>query len=164
MNQPIAGIAGTKPRMSEPKPNGKLSKQESHALDREYRVQRNLALQLKNRREQMLSAKARGELVEKRLVQLQASFLLTAMSRRAMALPAAYCDRLAAAGDSLEAKAILDESMRGLLREVQDLPNCVNAAEWEKFLEEGDNGEPTESEGRPPKARTPRRRPKQGRL
>jgi hypothetical protein len=66
------------------------------------------------------------------------------MSRRAMALPAAYCDRLAAAGDSLEAKAILDEAMRGLLREVQDLPNCVNAAEWEKFLEEGDNGEPSD--------------------
>ena len=157
-------VCGTKPRMAEPMPRGKPSKQESHALDAEYRRQRNDSLQLKNHRERMLLAKARGELVEKRLVALQASFLLVAMSRRAMALPAAYCDRLAAAGDSLEAKAILDEAMRGLLREVQDLPNCVNAAEWEKFLEEGDNGEPSESEERPPKARTPRRRPKQGRL
>jgi hypothetical protein len=30
--------------MSEPKPDGKLSKEESHALDAEYRRQRNLAL------------------------------------------------------------------------------------------------------------------------
>ena len=74
MKQPIAGIAGKKPRIAEPKRNGKPSKEESHALDREYRLQRNLALQLKNRREQMLSAKARGELVEKRSVEVQASF------------------------------------------------------------------------------------------
>ena len=50
----------------------------------------------------MQSAKARDELVEKRLVELQASFLLTAMSRRALALPQALCDRLAAADDPLE--------------------------------------------------------------
>jgi hypothetical protein len=83
VKQPIAGIACLKPRAPKPEGNGKLSKEESHALDAEYRRQRNLALQLKNRREQMLSAKARGELNEKRLVQLQASFLLTAMRRTA---------------------------------------------------------------------------------
>ena len=44
----------------------------------------------------MLLAKARGELVEKRLVELQASFLLLAMRRQALALPQALCDRLAA--------------------------------------------------------------------
>ena len=60
----------------------------------------------------MLSAKARGELIETKLVQLQASFLLTAMRRRALALPQAYCDRLAAAGDPLAIKTILDEAMR----------------------------------------------------
>ena len=81
VKQAIAGIAGLKPRAAAPKPDGKLSKQESHALDAEYRRQRNLALQLQNRREQMLSAKARGELIETKLVQLQASFLLTAMRR-----------------------------------------------------------------------------------
>ena len=143
MKQAIAGIAGLKPRAAVTKPDGKLSKEESHALDAEYRRQRNLALQLKNRREQMLSAKARGELVEKRLVELQASFLLIAMQRRATAMPQAYCDRLAATGDALEVKAILDEALRGLLTEVQDLPNCVDAAEWEKFLAEQEaSGEP----------------------
>ena len=61
---------------------GKLSKAESHALDAEYRLQRNLSLQLKNRREQMLSAKARGELIEKKLVQTQALFLLRGCAGR----------------------------------------------------------------------------------
>ena len=74
MKQPLVGIAGTKPRMSEPKPDGKPSKEESHALDRDYRIQRNETLRLKNFKEQMLLAKARGELVEKRLVELQAGF------------------------------------------------------------------------------------------
>jgi hypothetical protein len=81
----------------------------------------------------MLSAKARGELIETRLAQLQASFLLTAMRRQALALPKAYCDRLAAAGDPLEVKAILDAAMRGLLAEVQDLPNRIGAGQWAKF-------------------------------
>ena len=63
------------------------------------------------------------------------------MRRSALALPQALCDRLAAAGDPLEAKEILDEAMRGLLTEVRDLPNCVDPAEWAKFLaEEEGNG------------------------
>jgi hypothetical protein len=37
MKQPIAGIAGTKPRGPKPEGDGHLSKQESRALDREYR-------------------------------------------------------------------------------------------------------------------------------
>jgi hypothetical protein len=32
MKQPIAGIAGLKPRVSGPKPDGHLTKQESRAL------------------------------------------------------------------------------------------------------------------------------------
>ena len=66
----------------------------------------------------MLLAKARGELVEKRLVELQASFLLLAMSRQALALPQALCDRLAAVNGPLEVKAILNEAMLGLLAEI----------------------------------------------
>jgi hypothetical protein len=159
MKQPIAGIPGVKPRVPGPKPDGKLSREESRALDKEYRMQRNQTLALKNMQAQMLLAKARGELIEKRLVQLQASFLLTAMRRQALALPQAYCDRLAAAGDPLEVKAILDDAMRGLLTEVADLPNRIDAAAWERFLAEqtADNGAAAGAEGKPAKAKTPRR-------
>ena len=116
MKQPIAGIAAISRGL--PKRNGKPSKQESHALDREYRLQRNLALQLKNRGEQMLSAKARGELVEKRSVEIQASFLLMAMRRRALALPQALCNRLATVADP-------SRSRRFSMRRCADcLPRC----------------------------------------
>jgi hypothetical protein len=150
VKQLIAGIKGSKPGSGPPKPDGHLSKAESRALDAEYRRQRNQALQLKNHRETMLLAKARGELIERRVVQLQASFLLTAMRRQALALPQAYCDRLAAAGDPLEVKAILDEAMRGLLAEVADLPNRIDAAAWERFLADG---APPETEETAPKAK-----------
>jgi hypothetical protein len=124
-------------------------------------VQRNQSLRLKNHREQMLLAKARGELVEKRLVELQAAFLLAAMHRQAMALPQTYCDRLAAVSAPLEIKAILDEAMRGLLTEMQELPHRIDATAWEKFLAEQETaggGAPSESEEKPAKAKTPRRR------
>jgi hypothetical protein len=90
------------------------------------------------------------------LVRLQAPFLLTAMRRAALALPQACCDRLAAAGDPLEVKTILDEAMRGLLTEVADLPNRIDAAAWEKFLaEKGDNGAPSEPEESPRRPKCP---------
>jgi hypothetical protein len=67
------------------------------------------------------------------LAQTQAAFLLVGMRQRTLAIPQALCDRLAAAGDPLEVKTILDEAMRGLLTEMQDLPNRIDAAEWERF-------------------------------
>ena len=57
MKQAIAGIAGLKPRASKPEGDGKLSKQESHALDAEYRRQRNLAASI----EKSEGANALGE-------------------------------------------------------------------------------------------------------
>ena len=141
MKQAIAGISGLKPRAPQPEGGGKLSREESHALDSEYRRQRNETLRLKNHREQMLQARARGELIEKRLVELQASFLLVAMRRQALAIPQAYCNRLATVADPTEVKAILDEAMRSLLSELQELPNRIDPAEWAKFLaEEEGNG------------------------
>ena len=78
MKQAIAGISGLKPRAPQPEGGGKLSREESHALDSEYRRQRNETLRLKNHREQMLEARARGELIEKRLVELQVASVILA--------------------------------------------------------------------------------------
>ena len=150
------------PGRGPPKPDGHLSKAESHALDAEDRRQRNLALQLKNHREQMLLGERRGQLIEKKLVQTQAAFLLVGMRQRALTLPQAYCDRLAASGDPLEVKSVLDQAMRELLSEMQELPTRIDAAEWDRFLAEQttDDGSPSGSKEKPAKAKTPRRRPK----
>jgi hypothetical protein len=54
MTQAIAGISGSKPRLAKPSGgSGKIDRRESHALDVEYRKQRNQQLQLKNAREQL---------------------------------------------------------------------------------------------------------------
>jgi hypothetical protein len=160
VKQPIAGIKGSKPGSGPPKPDGKLSREESHALDAEYRRQRNETLKLKNSKEVMLQARARGELIEKRLVQTQAAFLLVAMRQRALALPQALCGRLAATADPLEVKSALDQAMRELLGEMQELPSRIDAAAWARFLAEhiDDNGPAPEPEEKPAGARTARRR------
>jgi hypothetical protein len=110
----------------------------------------------------MLLAERRGQLIEKKLVQTQAAFLLVGMRQRALTLPQAYCDRLAASGDPLEVKSVLDQAMRELLSEMQELPTRIDAAEWDRFLAEQttDDGSPSGSKEKPAKAKTPRRRPK----
>jgi hypothetical protein len=130
MKQPIAGIAGLKPRASGPKPDGRLSKQESRALDREYRVQRNETLRLKNHREAMLLAKARGELILRDLVEKQAAYLLIAMRQRMLAVPQAYAGRLVGLTDAHEASQILRAAMIECLDELKDLPARVTDASW----------------------------------
>jgi hypothetical protein len=82
------------------------------------------------------------------------------MRRAALALPQALCDRLANIAGPLETKAVLDEAVRGLLSEVQELPTRIDAAEWAKFLAEhiDDNSAPPESAERPAKAKASRRR------
>jgi hypothetical protein len=96
MKQPIAGLKGIKPRLE--KSNGKLSREEAHKLDREYRIHRNQALQLRNHREAMLLAKSRNELIEKKLVMLQAAYLLTAFRSRVLAEPSSLARRLVDGG------------------------------------------------------------------
>ena len=145
MRQPIPGIAGLKPRGPKPEGAGRLSKQESRALDREYRVQRNQALQLKNHREQMLLAKARGELVLRDLVEKQAAYLLISMRQRMFAVPQAYAGRLVGLADPHEAAQILRAAMNELLDELKDLPARVTDASWlERVVEEqaAGGGEP----------------------
>ena len=68
-------------------------------------MQRNETLRLKNFREAMLLAKARGELIERRLVEFQAAHLLIAMRQRALAVPQAYAGRLLGLADAHEASA-----------------------------------------------------------
>ena len=122
MKQPIAGIAGVKPRVSGPKRDGHLSKQESRALDHEYRIQRNETLRLKNHREAMLLAKARGELILRDLVEKQAAYLLISMRQRMLAVPQAYAGRLAGLADPHEAAQVLRAAMIECLDELKDLP------------------------------------------
>src|SRR4029077_13665729 len=121
MKQPLVGISGLKPRAPKPEGNGKPSRGELHALDREYRVRRNEALELKNRREIILLAKARGELILRDLVERQAAYLLIAMRQRMLDVPRAYAGRLVGLADAHEASQVPRQAMIECLAELQDL-------------------------------------------
>ena len=112
-------------------------------------MQRNETLRLKNFREQMLLAKARGELIERRLVEFQASYLLLAMRARMLAVPQAYAGRLVNLTDPHEVAQILRQAMIECLDELKDLPARVTDASWiERVAEEEAGGEPVAKAGK----------------
>jgi ribosomal protein S21 len=133
MKQPIAGLKGIKPRLE--KPNGKLSREEAHKLDREYRIHRNQALQLRNHREGMLLAKSRGQLIEKKLVTLQAAYLLTAFRSRVLAEPSSLVRRLVDRGfvaeeRRTEVQKMIKHDLFAMLRDLANLPSQISDPNW----------------------------------
>jgi hypothetical protein len=106
-------------------------------------------------RSEMLLAKARGELILKELVQKQAAYLLVCFRQKLLSVPHAYAGRLLGISDAHEMALKLREMALSLLEELQHLPEKVVDPDWLAHI--GDNGE---SEEKPAKAKTPRRRPK----
>jgi hypothetical protein len=150
MKQPLVGISGIKPRAPKPEGNSKPSRGELHALDREYRIRRNEALELKNRREIILLAKARGELILRDLVEKQAAFLLVATRQKMLDVPRAYAGRLVGLTDPHEAAQILRATMIECLDELKDLPARVTDASWlERVGEEQQGGGGGKARGGP---------------
>jgi hypothetical protein len=136
--QPIYGIPGLKPR--QPKPDGKLSREEADRLDREYRIHRNEALQLRNHREGMLLAKSRGQLIEKKLVTLQAAYLLTALRSRVLAEPSSLARRLVDGGFVVEERRtevqeMIKHDLYGMLRDLASLPSQITDPNWQAQID-----------------------------
>ena len=73
---PTLGVKNAKPRLSS-KPGSRIG-----ALSEEYLEIRNQQLRAKAFLAEMAAAVRRGELIEKRLVTTQASYLLTAMRQK----------------------------------------------------------------------------------
>src|SRR4029450_12664853 len=80
---PVDGVAGSKPRANGP--GEKTAK--VRALSEELCRPRNDAKRTRNFREAMALARARGQLISKRLATLQASFLLGAMRQKMLHAP-----------------------------------------------------------------------------
>jgi hypothetical protein len=151
MKQPIAGLQGIKPRLE--KPNGKLSREEAHRLDREYRIHRNQALQLRNHREAMLLAKSRNQLIEKKLVLLQCSYLLTALRSRVLAEPSNLARRLVDGGfvaeeRRTEVQEIIKHNLYAMLKDLANLPSQISDPNWVQKIDSDlrDQGEDDDDE------------------
>jgi hypothetical protein len=98
--EPTAGVKGVKPRLPRLKP----AKEEIPRLSREYLEIRNEQVRCKQQKAAMELAERRGQLIERRLVEFQASYLLIAMRQRMLAEPVALARRLVQEG-YLEEKA-----------------------------------------------------------
>jgi hypothetical protein len=107
---------------------------EIRGLDTEYRRQRNIALQAKNHREQMALTKSRGELIEKKVAVIQASYLIGACKRRVLSEPASLARRLIQNGfinasRRLEVEMMIKNDLYEMLEELSTLPEKVTNPE-----------------------------------
>jgi hypothetical protein len=86
-------------------------------------------MRTKNLANQMALARQRGELIEKRLVERQAAFLLVAMRQKILNLPQAYARRMVGLKDASQAKEMLREMAISVLNEIRDLPKQVTKSD-----------------------------------
>jgi hypothetical protein len=96
----------------------------------------------KNLAAQMLLAERRGQLIEKRLVERQAAFLLLSLRQRVLAVPDRLARQLVGIDDVNNAREILRSAMLALLTELADLPSQVTNPRWldEIAAEEKEDG------------------------
>jgi hypothetical protein len=106
------------------------------ALSEEYLRLRNDQQRVKNLREAMALAKARGELISKRLATLQASFLLGAMRQKMLHAPVKWARRFVGLSDAHAASQLLREMMLSVMTDLRALPLAVGDPEWAKSLNE----------------------------
>ena len=87
-------------------------------------------MRTKNLTAQMLLAKARGELIEKRLIERQAAFLLLSLRQRILAVPDRLARQLVGIADANKVREVLRSTMLALLTELAGLPSKVTNPRW----------------------------------
>src|SRR5262249_7168993 len=134
----VQGVKGSKPRLRRPKLPRRPETAVSAELGEEYLRKRNALLDLKYKREAMLLARDRDQLIEKELVTKQLSYLLIAMRQKILALPRLIGNRF---GDRdvpiREVVEYAKQRVNETLIELAKLPECVEP-NWLEKLEEGE--------------------------
>ena len=138
--RPTGGIKGSKPI---PGGRRRLAKMEAPPVDTEelkressiYLKERNRAMRLKRMREEMLLAEARGELIQKKLVELQLTYLLVAMRQKLLAIPAKLYSRFGPERFPRETAQECERFIHEVLDELAKLPECAEP-DWLEKLEE----------------------------
>ena len=81
-------------------------------------------------REAMAIAERREQLIEKRLVERQAAYLLVALRQAILNVPQTWCCRLMGLNDAAQVSRILREMAFSILGEIKDLPAKVTNPRW----------------------------------
>jgi hypothetical protein len=141
---PTLGVKNAKPRLSS-KPGPQIGK-----LSEEYLRVRNEQMRTKNLTAQMQLAERRGELIEKRLVEAQAAYLIIAMRQKILTLPQ-HARKFLGLTEAAQAAKILRELAISILNEIKDLPAQVTDPNWLETLEAPENGNDQTSPPKPKK-------------
>ena len=107
-----------------------------HKADAELAKERTEGLRIKRMQNQLVLAKARGELIPKALAQQQAGFLLVALRQKILSIPQTYSRRLLGINDAKEMSAKLKEMSLSMLEELRCLPERITDPNWLESLEE----------------------------
>ena len=121
--EPVDGVKGAKPRF-------KSAREEMPELSREYLQIRNAQMRTKHLTAEMALAERREELIEKRLVEQQAAYLLVAMRQAILNVPQTWCRRLMGLNDATQVSKILREMALSILGEIKDRPAKVTNPDW----------------------------------
>jgi hypothetical protein len=108
---------------------------EKAKLDSEFVIAKKRQVDVRRIQSEMLLAKARGELIERNLVERQAAFLLVALRQKILSMPLNYSQRLLNIGDAKVMNRMLGEMAISVLNDLMDLPSKVINPDWLKELE-----------------------------
>jgi hypothetical protein len=98
-------------------------------------------MRTKNLAAEMQLAERRGELIEKRLVERQAAYLLVALRQAILHTLQTYCRRILGLKDAAEASRVLREMAVSVLNEIKDLPDKVVDPNWLSTINGDEDGE-----------------------
>ena len=129
-SDPIQGIQGSKPRLRRPKLPRRPETTKTAELGEEYLRKRNKLLDLKYKREAMLLARDRDQLVERELVEHQLAYLMIPLRQKILAISSKIGNHF---GDRQAVREVVDY-VRALvheaLTEVSNLPLTVSDPNW----------------------------------
>jgi hypothetical protein len=136
-SDPVQGIKGSKPRLRRSKLPRRPETPESAKLGEEYLRKRNALLDLKYKREAMLLARDRDQLVEKGLVEHQLAYLMIPLHQKILGIPSKLGNRF---GNREVPVREVAEFCRTLvheaLTEVSNLPLTVSDPSWLRRAED----------------------------
>ena len=115
-------------------PTTEVTREEISKLSAQYLIRRNHSIDLKSKAAEIELAVKRGTLVEKRLVEQQATWLLMAMRQKLINLGSSHAHKFIGLTDLNQIRQILREIGLNVWQEVKDLPKTADK-DWLKTLE-----------------------------
>jgi hypothetical protein len=139
IRKPTEGVQDSLPQLKERRirlkgNTSEVTRDDISKLSAQYLIRRNHSIDLKSKAAEIELAVKRGTLIEKRLVEMQATYLLIAMRQKLLNLGSSHAHKLIGLTDLNQIRQILRSIGLSVLQEVMDLPKTA-APGWLKEVE-----------------------------